>query len=1199
MLLRKSTLVVFFWLAALAGFSFGQAQTVSSYIYALPSANGAGPGYAYQANPLTSLSGFQAPAGTFEVLGKPDGSKFYLIANSGATAVSVMDASLNVRTIGGLNLGATAAALSPDGKRLVVTTGAAGSSSGTLYIFDTTTDSQLLPGGIPLSSTPVDVAISLDSTRVLVAGAAASGTVLSTFDLSSLTSVATPLQLPGGVPGVTGVSVAPNGYAYVTLNNRVYEVDPYNPGVVRNEIDVNGVPNKMVFTSDGHYGVSTNYSPATGSNIVMQFDLIAHTVAGTIPNPTSGITLNPKLVVAGNNRIFATSGTTSNLYEISTNPLNITNSSLLNGALPSGVNIAAIAASGEVPNGSSVIAALYVVASANNAETLYRVDLNANTASGSAGIATPVSALSFTSTAPTSGAATILPYNNNQVVGASASSQPLIVRVLDANNRPVWNTAVTFATTNTAVAIQNTSVATSADGFAQTTVTAPSAAGQFTVTAAAGTSATTSFSLSVAGNGSTGGGGTAGTGTTTIVSGNGQLVTASTQTTVPLVVLVKDSNGNPIVATPVTFSVTQGSVSASCGGSLTSCTNGNGSTGGNGNSVTALTDANGLASISVLGSTSLNPGIPYQGSTINATSLNGNVNFSIVTVPSQLAGGGNSTPSAVETAPTVASGRQITAQAGQIVKGAIVVVVVSQTGTPIPGVGLNLVNTSNSSLAAPASCNGGQPLTDATGTASCDLVATGQIGTFSIGVNVGNFNTQSSVNLTVTAGAPGLVAIVQGNNQSGRGGQPLPLALKATVSDGFGNVLPGTPVTWSVTPAGAVTLSNTVNTTDLNGNVSTLVTLGNTPGTAQVKVSVNGVTGVSATFNLTVSVTIGGVTAVSGGNQNGVVNQAFPQPLVVKVTDQQGNPLPGASVSFAVSSGSATVGSTTVTADSSGQASTTVSAGTTPGPIVIIASAGNSSATFNLTSRLPGPVITSTSFVNAAGFQPGIVPCGVATIMGTGLAPGLNGSVTANSLVGAWPTTLAGDTVTLGGFSAPIYSVSNYQGVESVTIQTPCELSPGTTTAQVSVSGGSTTISGVPVLAIQPGLFQYQVNGQNYAIAFRPDGSLISPSNPAHSGETVRFIATGLNQVTPATGTGHLGVPGQEVNAQLVVGLSNSGVALRSAEYMVGAVGLYIVSFDVPAGNPTGSSQPLALAAVGADGVTLTFGNSSLIAVSP
>ena len=52
-----------------------------------------------------------------------------------------------------------------------------------------------------------------------------------------------------------------------------------------------------------------------------------------------------------------------------------------------------------------------------------------------------------------------------------------------------------------------------------------------------------------------------------------------------------------------------------------------------------------------------------------------------------------------------------------------------------------------------------------------------------------------------------------------------------------------------------------------------------------------------------------------------------------------------------------------------------------------------------------------------------------------------------------------------------------------------------------SAGGGSGTFT-VQVVPFAPGIFETTIGGQKYAIALRPDGSYISPSNPAHPGET-------------------------------------------------------------------------------------------------
>lgn len=94
------------------------------------------------------------------------------------------------------------------------------------------------------------------------------------------------------------------------------------------------------------------------------------------------------------------------------------------------------------------------------------------------------------------------------------------------------------------------------------------------------------------------------------------------------------------------------------------------------------------------------------------------------------------------------------------------------------------------------------------------------------------------------------------------------------------------------------------------------------------------------------------VQAISGGGQRGPSGEAFPQPLVVRVLDPTGAPLPGGLVDFAVSGNGALSTSNPVVADPNGYAQTTVTA-TGGGTITVTATTpgGVVPATFGLFSR--------------------------------------------------------------------------------------------------------------------------------------------------------------------------------------------------------------------------------------------------------
>ena len=154
---------------------------------------------------LSALGAFNAGAGSYQALAKPDGNKFYIISNSGV--VTVVDAAFtNPQQIAALPQSPTGAVITPDGRRLLV-------AAGRLYIFDTATDAPVVNGGVDVGSSALDVAVSLDGSRAFVVGTQPNQFgLLTAVDLATNTSL-TQVVLPGLL---TGISMGPNGFLYVT-----------------------------------------------------------------------------------------------------------------------------------------------------------------------------------------------------------------------------------------------------------------------------------------------------------------------------------------------------------------------------------------------------------------------------------------------------------------------------------------------------------------------------------------------------------------------------------------------------------------------------------------------------------------------------------------------------------------------------------------------------------------------------------------------------------------------------------------------------------------------------------------------------------------------------------------------------------------------------------------------------------------------
>ena len=497
-----------------------------------------------------------------------------------------------------------------------------------------------------------------------------------------------------------------------------------------------------------------------------------------------------------------------------------------------------------------------------------------------------------------------------------------------------------------------------------------------------------------------------------------------------------------------------------------------------------------------------------------------------------------------------------------------------------------------------ASCSATNILTDSNGFAKCDLVFGRTSGEGTLQLNVGNVRTQT-ITFEVTPGIPAAMRIVQGDGQSGNPGQKLPVPLVAEVTDLVGNILPGVTVGWEFGAEGTgARLTDVITRSDSLGRVSATVTLGPRPGDLVVRVRAVSAPGVLATFTLRGNVSLGAIVKISGDSQSALTGQAFGSALVVEVRDDQGRPVPNQTVTFTVT-GSATLSASSATANAQGRAQITVQAGSTAGAITVTATAGSFSVTFNLASRLPGPTITAASFLNGAGFQRGLVPGGVTTIVGAGLATGLDGCIGSGTITGPLPTRLGGVEVLFGVTAAPIYSVCNVNGQEQVTVQAPFELAPGGAVyVTVKVGGGQTTVSGVPVLVALPGIFEtVAADGTRYVVATRPDGTLVTPSNPARRGELIRFYATSLGPTLPLVQTNQPGVGGQLAYLPLIVGVGGSGVPVVSAEYAQNMIGVFVVAIQIPENAPTGREITLSMGVVVAEGQPLAYSNTVKIAI--
>jgi len=519
------------------------------------------------------------------------------------------------------------------------------------------------------------------------------------------------------------------------------------------------------------------------------------------------------------------------------------------------------------------------------------------------------------------------------------------------------------------------------------------------------------------------------------------------------------------------------------------------------------------------------------------------------------------------------SKNKIRAKVGDTVPGGIVVEALDISNQPTFGAAVFFSSNLNVTFSPSVAISG------ARGLASVDL-------TFGCpgGTGVARVGTQPGlgailVNLDVDVAGTRL-AMLQGDGQAGRPGQRLEeQALVVQLGDDCLNPISGEQVFWSVDPPEAATLENVISTTDGDGRSSVLVRLGAQPRAFRVLARYREL---SQEFNLAVTTTPARLAAASGAMQT-IPRDGLSEPLVVEAISEEGFPVPGVDVFFAVLEGPGVLTETAVRTGADGRASTQVRAGSEFGTVRVLASSapqtalraagkaqsGALTAEFTLLVSGRFPQVSAGGFVNAASFWRGWSPGSLGTIFGAGMMEGVQGVV-----FGAgppFPTRLRGVQVTVNGVPAPILSMANVGGAEQINLQVPFGIPAPSTATVVIDNNGATSTFDVEMKRAQPGIFEIDAQGGRYAAALHADFRAVVPADPARPGETILLFLTGMGPLSPSVPTNVIGpVPAAETAFDPTVGIEHEGVVDFGGFYAPGFVGLYQVNFRVPNDVETG-----------------------------
>ena len=317
---------------------------------------------------------------------------------------------------------------------------------------------------------------------------------------------------------------------------------------------------------------------------------------------------------------------------------------------------------------------------------------------------------------------------------------------------------------------------------------------------------------------------------------------------------------------------------------------------------------------------------------------------------------------------------------------------------------------------------------------------------------------------------------------------------------------------------------------------------------------------------------------VSGDKVAGVAGTSLA--LVVKVGDSNGYPIQGQTVSFTVTSGTATLVSSNSVSGVDGVATAQVMLGAAMGTVTVRAdSTGLPSVTFNL--LVSAPVVPVISAVVGA---PQSVPP-VTTVSKNGTVSIVLASSGGLGILDPpppppppalpYPAIYGGYCVTVGGVAAPVFSAKTRTlsiivpdlpaGKADVVVTSSCQTGNDVSSAPFSVT----------VTPASPE-FNYglrTVDGKFYLTVGPPDA-------PALQGDAVSLSAVGLGETSPAEPIGDVPVDMASVSGAVTVTLGGAALPAAAVTFvglMPGdAPGVYRVNFTIPVDAPLGD-QPVTI----------------------
>ena len=193
---------------------------------------------------------------------------------------------------------------------------------------------------------------------------------------------------------------------------------------------------------------------------------------------------------------------------------------------------------------------------------------------------------------------------------------------------------------------------------------------------------------------------------------------------------------------------------------------------------------------------------------------------------------------------------------------------------------------------------------------------------------------------------PQTLVKASGEDQQGPVGAALAEPFAVVVRDQSGDLFEGTEVAFTIATGGGA-LSATTVATDVNGQATTTLTLGNELGPNTVTATIAGLEPVTFTANAVGYARPHSLAKVCGDSQEGPASTQLAESFVVSVLDEDGVAIAGVGVTFTVTAGEGTLSSAMTTTHADGHARSTLMLGSEPGPNTVVATvAGLEPVTF-------------------------------------------------------------------------------------------------------------------------------------------------------------------------------------------------------------------------------------------------------------